>query len=221
MLERVRLNVAVDTDDARSWSTTTWRGRRSTPNLRVLGTPYETGLSGRLDGRRRRRDDAQRAPLRGRARRRRGSSTSGGSLPSRRPGDEHLGAATTRSPLGNRRAGRDRDDVDLDPTLPEPDIMALLVTGRTLDEMRGEEFEVAQEQVLSYLDRAGRLAARARSRAGDGAQRGARRAHLIANETDPSARLTRRPGTHRGAEPDLLRRSRRRQRGDVGSPNTT
>ena len=29
--------------------------------------------------------------------------------------------------------------------------MALLVTGRTLEEMRGEEFEIAQEQVLSYL----------------------------------------------------------------------
>ncbi len=38
-----------------------------------------------------------------------------------------------------------------EPALPEPDIMALLVTGRTLDEMRGEESEVAREQVLSYL----------------------------------------------------------------------
>ena len=38
-----------------------------------------------------------------------------------------------------------------DPSLPEPDIMALLVTGRTLDEMRGEEFEVARNQVFSYL----------------------------------------------------------------------
>ena len=36
--------------------------------------------------------------------------------------------------------------------------MAMLVTGRTLDEMRGEEFEVAQEQVLSYL--AGRVGSR-------------------------------------------------------------
>ena len=33
--------------------------------------------------------------------------------------------------------------------------MALLVTGRTLDEMRGEEGDVANEQVLSYL--AGRV----------------------------------------------------------------
>jgi autotransporter translocation and assembly factor TamB len=42
-----------------------------------------------------------------------------------------------------------------DPSLPEPDIMAVLVTGRTLDEMRGEEYEVAKEQALSYL--AGRV----------------------------------------------------------------
>ena len=29
--------------------------------------------------------------------------------------------------------------------------MAMIVTGRTLDEMRGEEYDVAREQVLSYL----------------------------------------------------------------------
>ena len=71
-----------------------------------------------------------------------------------------------------------------DPTLPEPDIMALLVTGRTLDDMRGEEFEVAREQVLSYL--AGRV--------GSSLGRGLERAtglsevriepNLIANETN-------------------------------------
>jgi outer membrane protein assembly factor BamA/autotransporter translocation and assembly factor TamB len=77
-----------------------------------------------------------------------------------------------------------------DPTLPEPDIMAMLVTGRTLDEMRGEEYEVAREQVLSYM--AGRV--------GSTLGRGLRQATglsevriepaVIANETDPSARLT-------------------------------
>jgi outer membrane protein assembly factor BamA/autotransporter translocation and assembly factor TamB len=77
-----------------------------------------------------------------------------------------------------------------DPTLPEPDIMAMLVTGRTLDDMRGEEFEVAREQVLSYLT--GRL--------GSTLGRGIRQATglsevriepaVIANEADPSARLT-------------------------------
>jgi outer membrane protein assembly factor BamA/autotransporter translocation and assembly factor TamB len=77
-----------------------------------------------------------------------------------------------------------------DPTLPEPDIMAMLVTGRTLDDMRGEEFEVAREQVLSYM--AGRV--------GSTLGRGLRQATglsevriepaVIANEADPSARLT-------------------------------
>ena len=33
--------------------------------------------------------------------------------------------------------------------------MAMLMTGRTLDEVRGEEFEIAREQVLSSL--AGRV----------------------------------------------------------------
>jgi outer membrane protein assembly factor BamA/autotransporter translocation and assembly factor TamB len=77
-----------------------------------------------------------------------------------------------------------------DPTLPEPDIMAMLVTGRTLDEMRGEEYEVAREQVLSYMT----------GRVGSSLGRGLQRATglsevrieptVIANEADPSARLT-------------------------------
>jgi outer membrane protein assembly factor BamA len=77
-----------------------------------------------------------------------------------------------------------------DPTLPEPDIMAMLVTGRTLDDMRGEEFEVAREQALSYLT----------GRVGSSLGRGLRQATglsevrieptLIANEAEPSARLT-------------------------------
>ena len=68
--------------------------------------------------------------------------------------------------------------------------MALLVTGRTLEEMRGEEFEVAHEQVLSYL--AGRVG----SQLGRGIQRATGLSEvriepqLIANEADPSARLT-------------------------------
>jgi outer membrane protein assembly complex protein YaeT len=76
------------------------------------------------------------------------------------------------------------------PSLPEPDIMSLLVTGRTLDDMRGEGLDVAREQVLSTL--AGRV--------GSTLGRGLRQATgfsevriepiLIANEADPSARLT-------------------------------
>ena len=76
------------------------------------------------------------------------------------------------------------------PSRPEPDILAMLVTGRTLDEMRGEEFEVARDQVLSSL--AGRLG----SSLGRGLQQATPLSEvrieptLIANEADPSARLT-------------------------------
>jgi outer membrane protein assembly factor BamA/autotransporter translocation and assembly factor TamB len=77
-----------------------------------------------------------------------------------------------------------------DPALPEPDIMAMLVTGRTLEDMRGEEYEVAREQVLSYM--AGRVG----STLGRGLQQATGLSEvriepaIIANETDPSARLT-------------------------------
>ena len=68
--------------------------------------------------------------------------------------------------------------------------MALLVTGRTLDQMRGEEYEVARAQVLSYL--AGRVG----STLGRGLQQATGLSEvrleptLIADEADPSARLT-------------------------------
>ena len=68
--------------------------------------------------------------------------------------------------------------------------MAMLVTGRTLDEMRGEEFEVAQEQVLSYLTgRVGSQLGRGLERA-TGLSEVRIEPNLIANEADPSARLT-------------------------------
>ena len=68
--------------------------------------------------------------------------------------------------------------------------MALLVTGRTLDELRGEEFDVVREQVLSHLT--GRVG----STLGRGIQRATGLTEVriepnqIASETDPSARLT-------------------------------
>jgi outer membrane protein assembly factor BamA/autotransporter translocation and assembly factor TamB len=76
------------------------------------------------------------------------------------------------------------------PALPEPDIMALLATGRTVDDMRGEEFEVAQEQVLSYLTgRVGSTLGRGLEQA-TGLSEVRIEPALIASETEPSARLT-------------------------------
>src|SRR5205823_1045557 len=47
--------------------------------------------------------------------------------------------------------GETKTELTSSPPLPEPDILAILVTGKTLDEIRGQEFQVAQTQMLSYL----------------------------------------------------------------------
>ncbi len=87
--------------------------------------------------------------------------------------------------------GKERETtLTSDPPLPEPDIAAVLLIGRTLDEIQGQEADVAKEQVLSYLT----------GRVGGSLGRGIEQAtglsqvriepNLIANESDPSARLT-------------------------------
>ncbi len=88
-------------------------------------------------------------------------------------------------------SGKDRETLlTSDPPLPEPDIAAVLLTGRTLDGLQGEETDVAKEQVLSYLT--GRVG----GTLGRGIQEftGISQVRiepgLIANESDPSARLT-------------------------------
>lgn len=87
-------------------------------------------------------------------------------------------------------ASRIETRLSADPPLPEPDIIAVLVTGRTLSEARGAESEIVKEQTLSYL--AGSL--------GGGLSRQVQRTlglskvsiepNLIAAETEPTARLT-------------------------------
>ena len=68
--------------------------------------------------------------------------------------------------------------------------MAMIVTGRTLDQMRGEEYDVAREQVLSYLTgRVGSTIGRSVERA-TGLDVVRIEPQLIANEADPGARLT-------------------------------
>jgi outer membrane protein assembly complex protein YaeT len=76
------------------------------------------------------------------------------------------------------------------PDLSEPDLISLLVTGRTQEELRGEEVNFAAEQSLSYLTGA------IGSRLSRGAQRSLGLSevrlepNLIAAESDPGARLT-------------------------------
>jgi outer membrane protein assembly complex protein YaeT len=76
------------------------------------------------------------------------------------------------------------------PDLAEPDLISLLLTGRTQEELRGEEVNAAAEQSLSYLTGA------VGSRLSRGAQQSLGLSevriepNLIAAESDPGARLT-------------------------------
>jgi len=188
LLERVMLNVQVQTATPIVVDNNLARAEVRT-NLRVLGTPYETGLSGNLNvleggeiTLNERRYTVERGTVTFLEERRivpsfdlRLSTTAG-----------HYDVVVAV----NGEPGNTESTLTSDPTLPEPDIMALLVTGRTLDQMRGEEGDIAKEQVLSYM------AGRAGSHLGRGLERATGLSevrlepNLIANEADPSARLT-------------------------------
>jgi len=188
ILERVRFNVDVNTATPILVDNNLARAEIDA-DLTVVGTPYETGLLGELtllEGSeirlQERRYETERGVLTFTDERR--IMPSFDLLLNTTAGSYDITIAVTGTP------GDTETTLTSSPTLPEPDIMAMLVTGRTLDDMRGEEYEVAQAQVLSYL--AGRV--------GSGLGRGLQHATglsevrieptLIANETDPSARLT-------------------------------
>ena len=188
LLERIAFNVQVVTASPILVDNNLARAEVRT-NLRVLGTPYETGLTGTmtvLEGGEitlnERRYEVERAAITFLEERRIVPSfdlrlhTTAGSY--------DVVLAVSGEP------GSTETTLTSDPSLPEPDIMALLVTGRTLDQMRGEEGDIAKEQVLSYV--AGRVG----SQLGRGLEKATGLSevrlepNLIANETDPSARLT-------------------------------
>jgi len=77
-----------------------------------------------------------------------------------------------------------------EPPLSEPDIISVLLTGRTLEEAQGSGFNVAREQALSYLTGrvGGRFSRVAEERLGLSQVRV--EPNLIAAESDPSVRLT-------------------------------
>jgi translocation and assembly module TamB len=187
-LERLRFDVNVNTATPilvdNNLARAEARGR-----VRIVGTPYQPGMTGQvtlLEGGEvrlnERRYEVERGVITFVDERR--ISPSFDLLLNTSAGNYDINISVTGTP------GDTDTTLTSDPALPEPDIMAMLVTGRTLDDMRGEEFEVAREQVLSYL--AGRV--------GSTLGRGLRQATglsevrieptLIANETDPSARLT-------------------------------
>jgi outer membrane protein assembly complex protein YaeT len=187
-LERVRFDVNIDTATPILVDNNLARAE-VTADLRVVGSPYEPGLVGRLTVLEQseitlneRRYEVERGDITFLAERR--------ILPSF---DLLLHTSVRNYDINIAVSGTPGDtetSLTSNPMLPETDIMAILATGRTLEEMRGEEFEVAREQVLSYL--AGRLGSQLGRGLSDATGFDTVRIEpqLIANETDPSARLT-------------------------------
>jgi outer membrane protein assembly factor BamA/autotransporter translocation and assembly factor TamB len=188
LLERVRLNLRVKSDTPILVDNNLAKAEIDA-DLRVVGTPYETGLSGRMEL----KEGAELTLNERKYTVDRGVITF---IDDRRivPSFDFLLETKARRYNVTIAATGTPDDTQTtltsDPTLPEPDILALLVTGRTLDEMRGEEFEVARNQVLSYLGgRVGTKLGRTLQHA-TGLSTVKIEPNLIASEADPSARLT-------------------------------
>jgi outer membrane protein assembly complex protein YaeT len=188
LLERVRFNIDVDTATPIVIENNLARAEIET-DLRIVGTPYEPGLTGRItlaEGGQitlnARRYEVERGVITF-VDERRIVPTMDLAL-NTKTSNYDVRIAMTGTP------GKTETSWTSEPPLPEPDIMALLVTGRTVDEMRGEESEVARVQALSYLT--GRLG----SKFGRGLEQATGISEvriepvLIANETDPTARLT-------------------------------
>jgi outer membrane protein assembly complex protein YaeT len=188
ILERVRFNVAVRTINPIVVDNNLAEAE-ILADLRVLGTPYEPGLSGRLT-------IEEGGELRLQERRylvERGVIT----FTNERRIEPEFDIVATTSAAGydirlqiSGQPGNTETILTSDPPLPEPDILAVLLTGKTMDEMRGHEFEVARNQVLSYLtgtvgSQVGRQIAGA-----TGLSVVRIEPTLIADETNPGARLT-------------------------------
>jgi outer membrane protein assembly complex protein YaeT len=85
--------------------------------------------------------------------------------------------------------GRIESTLSSDPPLGETDIIAVLLTGRTLESVRGEELNIAREQVFSYVaGRVGQTLSQQARRIGFTTLR--LEPSLIAPEANPTARLT-------------------------------
>ncbi|MBN2317625.1 MAG: translocation/assembly module TamB domain-containing protein [Acidobacteria bacterium] len=86
--------------------------------------------------------------------------------------------------------GRMETSFTSDPSLPEPDIISLLLTGRTLEEARGSSLNIARQHAMSYLT--GQLGGRLSRSAEEtlGLSRVRIEPNLVSGDSDPGARLT-------------------------------
>lgn len=188
LVERIRFNVAIVTESPLVIENNLAR-LEADVNVRLLGTPYEPGLSGRVE-----LEEGGELQLQERRYAiERGVITFTGER-SIEPGLDILattavGGFDVRLQISGE-PGKTETTLTADPPLPEPDILALLLTGKTADEMQGREGDVARNQILSYLTgRAGGVFGRGVERV-TGLSSVRIEPNLIAAESDPSARLT-------------------------------
>jgi outer membrane protein assembly complex protein YaeT len=188
LLERVRFDIEVATATPVLVDNNLARAEIEA-DLHIVGTPYETGLLGTLTL----RQESEVLLNERRYRVERGVITFADERRIVPAFDLRLNTTTGGYDITvvvTGTAGNTETTLTSIPSRPEPDLLAMLLTGRTLDEMRGKELDVARDQVLSSL--AGRVGATL--------GRGLREATgfsevriepiLIANEADPTARLT-------------------------------
>ena len=188
LLDSVRFNIGIVTQDPIAIQNNLAKAEISS-QLVLAGSPYEPGLAGRLMI-----EEGSQITLQERHYQvSRGIVT----FTSERRIEPNLDIeATTAVPnfdVTLRVSGTPSDpktELASYPPLPEPEILALLVTGKTLEEIRVQEFQVAQAQVLSYLTgRFGSSVGRQVEKV-TGLSRVRVEPSLIAPETNPGARLT-------------------------------
>ena len=187
-VENVRFNLGIRTDSP-IYVKNNLAKAEITVDLRLVGDPYQPGMSGRLTI----EEEGELTLNERKYTVERGNIT----FTSDRRIEPNLDilAKTTASGFDvtlqiTGTPGKTETTLTSDPPLPEQDILAVLLTGKKLDEIRGQEFEVARNQMLSYLT----------GRVGSSLGRGIASAtglstvriepSMIANEANPSARLT-------------------------------
>ena len=189
LLDSLRFNVSVATQDPIVVQNNLAKAELSM-QLVVLGSPYDMGLTGRLTI----EEDSQLTLQERQYTVSRGVITFTSDRSIEPTVDIEATTTVSNYDITLQISGPPSDtktQLTADPPgLSEPDIMALLITGKTLDEIRGQEFQVAQTQMLSYLT--GRLGASLghELEKATGLSRVRVEPNLISGEANPGARLT-------------------------------
>ena len=185
----IRLNVTVETVDPIIVANDLLNGE-VTANLRVVGTLDRPGLIGRLDV-----NEGANFYLGGRNYLIDRGTATFANQSKIEPlldvlGHTKAGGVDINLQARGIAGGKLDTSFTSDPPLPEPDIISLLVSGRKLRDLRGSETQIAQDQALSYLS--GNLASTFSQQANRALGVNFVRIDpgLIADEAEPTARLT-------------------------------